>query len=229
MLDGSRREQKDLQCIEHPQILLYAEYLPNIRTLSIQATLPTPSNGETKAYISEAADILHLEHEDEHAVVQLPSYTGHGATSLALPVNPSTELNFRLSIEDKSDNGGSDDASYVPWMAQGLNSDAELSCAACQATFVPRGTVLIWKDLPSEGWAEMMDFWHCHKPDEPHHHDTHASGNAGRGFASNSRLAVSSSVGLVGHIDLLLASDDCYSVEVSAALPLTFSPSHTSK
>lgn len=23
----------------------------------------------------------------------------------------------------------------------------------------------MWKDLPSGNWADMMDFWHCHKPE----------------------------------------------------------------
>lgn len=25
-------------------------------------------------------------------------------------------------------------------------------------------TIKVWKQLPSEHWAELMDFWHCHKP-----------------------------------------------------------------
>jgi len=38
---------------------------------------------------------------------------------------------------------------------------------------------MTWKDLPSADWAEMMDLWHCHKPDkhENGHEDENGKGN----------------------------------------------------
>lgn len=35
----------------------------------------------------------------------------------------------------------------------------------------------IWKDMPSEHWAELMDFWHCHKPDAQFEGNPGYSGN----------------------------------------------------
>ena len=68
-----------------------------------------------------------------------------------------------------------------------------------------------WKDLPSEGWAEMMDFWHCHKPDEPHMHD---HGSLKKGYAANSQLALKQGIAMVDANDFLLASEDCQDIAV---------------
>lgn len=39
----------------------------------------------------------------------------------------------------------------------------------------------MWKDLPSGNWAEMMDFWHCHKPDPEGGHE-HGDGEGEGGL-----------------------------------------------
>lgn len=41
-----------------------------------------------------------------------------------------------------------------------------IQCAFCSANIINAADIFPWKPLPSETWAEMMDFWHCHKPDE---------------------------------------------------------------
>lgn len=50
----------------------------------------------------------------------------------------------------------------------GSMKSGDLKCAQCGAVVVRNATQsLHWNPLPSETWAEMMDFWHCHKPSEP--------------------------------------------------------------
>ncbi|KAK3675430.1 hypothetical protein LTR78_004513 [Recurvomyces mirabilis] len=206
-----------------PTIHLYAEHLQNIRTLSIQASLATVSNQETRAKLSADGSLLTLQHEGESASIQLPLDIGrHSDAILTIPAAPTKELSFRLSVQEKADASGqlaangSEDGLIEPWTASDMTAQTEMQCAACNAILVPRGEITRWKDLPSEGWAEMMEFWHCHKPDAPQSHD-HSHGrdieNAGRGFAANSTLAVRTGVGLVGPTEFLLAPDDCKSIE----------------
>ncbi|KAK5738342.1 hypothetical protein LTR17_006061 [Elasticomyces elasticus] len=207
-----------------PKVHLYAEHLQNIRTLSIQASLATVSNAETKATLSADHDYLSLEHEGESVTIRLPISLGsHNDATLTIPAAPTKDLSFRLNIEEKSGQssllgrGAPESENVIPWMASELTSDTAVSCSACQAEIVHRGRIRQWKDLPSEGWAEMMDFWHCHKPDEPHDHTGEAA-NASRGFASNSKLIALETVGLVGPMDFLLSTTDCTNLETSTSL-----------
>ncbi|RMY27226.1 hypothetical protein D0865_16067 [Hortaea werneckii] len=214
---------------DHPRIHLYAEHLQNIRTLSIQASLATFSNTETKATLSADGSQLSLSHEGETATIQLPITVpgGHNDATLTIPSAPSKELTFRVSLSEKpgsnllGERPAPSSETIIPWMSSHLSARAEISCANCQTVLIPRGTVAQWKDLPSEGWAEMMDFWHCHKPDVPHdhdhRHDVHGvKGSAGRGIGANSRLAVERGVGLVGPLELLFAREDTRSIKVSS-------------
>lgn len=41
-------------------------------------------------------------------------------------------------------------------------------CARCGARLIDSESAR-FSDMPSEFWHELMDFWHCHKPHEPHH------------------------------------------------------------
>ncbi|GAB1742178.1 hypothetical protein NU219Hw_g7740t1 [Hortaea werneckii] len=220
-----------LPAADHPRIHLYAEHLQNIRTLSIQASLATFSNTETKATLSADGSQLSLSHEGETATIQLPITVpgGHNDATLTIPSAPSKELTFRVSLEEKPGSNllgtrptGSE--TIVPWMSSHLSAHAEISCAKCQTVLIPRGAVTQWKDLPSEGWAEMMDFWHCHKPDVPHdHHYAHGGdGSAGRGIGANSKLAVERGVGLVGPLELLFAKEDTRSIKRECDERLTY-------
>lgn len=237
MDDSCGHASSSAAAAHHPRIHLYAEHLQNIRTLSIQASLATFSNTETKATLSADGSQLSLSHEGETATIQLPITVpgGHNDATLVIPSAPSKELTFRVSLEEKPGSnllgerpaGGE---TIVPWMSSHLSASAEISCASCRSVLIPRGTVTQWKDLPSEGWAEMMDFWHCHKPDVPHdhhHHDVHgANGSAGRGIGANSRLAVERGVGLVGPLELLFAKEDTRGIKVGCKTFPTFLFSH---
>ncbi|KAI7240608.1 hypothetical protein KC330_g1085, partial [Hortaea werneckii] len=227
MDDPNGQTSSSSAAADHPRIHLYAEHLQNIRTLSIQASLATFSNTETKATLSADGSQLSLSHEGETATIQLPITVpgGHNDAALTIPSAPSKELTFRLSLSEKPGSNllGERPASsetIIPWMSSHLSASAEISCANCQTVLIPRGTVTQWKDLPSEGWAEMMDFWHCHKPDIPHdhgHHDAHGlNGSAGRGIGANSKLAVERGVGLVGPLEILFAREDTRGIKVSS-------------
>jgi hypothetical protein len=85
------------------------------------------------------------------------------------------------------------------------------------STIVEAGTLQVWKDLPSENWAEMMEFWHCHKPHE-HKHGNDDDDLTNRGYGASSRIAAQSSVGFVDLTSFLLAESDVLKSSVSFCL-----------
>ena len=202
-------------------IHLYVEHLLNIKTLSIQASLSTVSNKETKATLSADASKLTLTHEGESASITLPinlSPKQESNITLTIPAVPSRELSFRVHLEEKEGqenallNGAErEGGNVIPWTANSLTAETEIRCRYCDCVIVERGRIQQWKDLPSEGWAEMMEFWHCHKPHEPHEDQT---GAASKGYAAGSNLAIERGVAMADAMNFLFHPRDCMNLTV---------------
>lgn len=209
-------------------IHLYAEHLINIRALSIQAALSTVSNKRTRATLSADGDSFSLEHEGETATISLPITVpgDQSEATLTIPAAPSRHLSFRVSLQEKPAsatllaNGTTlDSDNIVPWTADVSTAATEIRCMHCHSVFLQRQTVKVWKNLPSENWAEMMDFWHCHRPHVPHNPDHKAPV---KGYGAYSTLTIQSGVGLVDPVDFVLAPEDCVSLKVGAAFLYPF-------
>lgn len=52
-----------------------------------------------------------------------------------------------------------------------LRKEYTIHCQACGNTVLDSRDVIAVNEMPSEIWAEMMDFWHCHKPHDDHVHE----------------------------------------------------------
>ncbi|SCU83524.1 LAMI_0C03554g1_1 [Lachancea mirantina] len=51
------------------------------------------------------------------------------------------------------------------WMRLGLNKEAfKILCRVCKSALLESDECQKISDMPSEFWAELMDYWHCHKP-----------------------------------------------------------------
>ncbi|KAF8472049.1 ubiquitin-conjugating enzyme E2-binding protein [Kalaharituber pfeilii] len=209
--------------------LLYAELLWNIRQVSIFVDLPTPANSTTHLEFAPDGASISLHHESnssEHQTWDIclclpekvnllpnippPSIApGKKDWSKAYPLRPS---NIGATYKDNYN--------YVPWTALDLNSrKPEFCCASCQAEIVKPELVKKWQDLPSYNWAEMMDFWHCHKPHEQgdtekdraakkRHAATHSGAAELGGFSAQQ------GVGLVDLTFFLLNSKDVVGVDM---------------
>lgn len=139
------------------------------------------------------------------------------------------ELSFRMQI-DPDDTGDGlirpdtevTGEEYVPWMAGDMSSYSRLGCRECGNVVLDcapaptdSGSGWVWKDLPSGNWAEMMDFWHCHKPDtHDHDHGDHTvsiekRNSQVKGYGAANRVVASSGTGLVDVATFLVAEDDC--------------------
>jgi len=197
-------------------IELYAELLLNIRTVTLFASLKSEHTKETKAELSADGETLTLTHEGESASIRLPTQiSGGGSATLTLPASPAKELTFRLQLQEKSPGllkFRDESDNPVPWSATPLENVSRIACRDCGNELVKSGGVSMWKDLPNESWAEMMDFWHCHKPDEHHLHDNEAGKN--KGYAASNRLRAVSGTGFVDLSYLLFAEQDCGGVNV---------------
>lgn len=207
-------------------IALYAELLLNIRTVTLFASLRTVHTRETKAKLSSDGYEITVTHEGESATIRLPvKAQGGGDATLSIPANPpGKEMSLRLQIEEQD---GSElftgmqaeerKENIVPWDGASLSTmeNVKAFCKSCNECIVPSGRINEWRDLPNENWAEMMDFWHCHKPDEHHLHDhTHHDTVAKKGYAAGNRLKATEGVGFVDLATLLLKEEDCESIQV---------------
>jgi hypothetical protein len=209
--------------------LMYAELLANIRQISIIAALDTPSNSATKLELSKDGAQAILHHDGHTTSLDLPGQVS-SPTRLQNPVLGRKELSWRLPLieQPKSPRGESNDA---PWPAKDLGEDSEFRCRGCDKIIVARGSIRTWKDLPSENWAEMMDFWHCHKPDGPNGHGDHLHAEDSqdmsvvRGYGANAKFTAQPRIGFVDLTTILLAESDCKEVEVRRTLIISYFPS----
>lgn len=202
-----------------PAALVYAELLSNIRQVSVVASLSTPSNQDTRAALSNDKQQLKLIHNGVTALLILPTQVA-AVSSLQQLALGSQEISWRLALPSSaSTNTGADftDGVSAPWSASEIPEQAEVSCQKCGAILLAAGSIQSWKDLPSENWAEMMDFWHCHKPSVPKgdvasgHQENHLEK---AGYGAKKGFMARSGVGLVDMTNFILSANDCCGIKV---------------
>lgn len=153
------------------------------------------------------------------------SFAGHRVdnTSGDAQSAKTAEYSFRLQVDDhdtasRSSTPGPQTDGYVPWTANDMPTCAGLYCKFCKQLIIDTSTSEIgawqWKDLPSANWAEMMDFWHCHKPDV--HVDEKEQQKAieeqtasTKGYGASNRVIATPRTVLVDVASFLVAESDC--------------------
>lgn len=203
-------------------IFLYAEVLQNIRQITLYATLQTNKNEGTRVEISSDKRYITVHHDDQTAKLLLPLQIT-GTAELTIPAEKAKDLSVRLALEDTDAvvPQNKENESDALWSASSFHSDGRLRCRQCGNQVSRPNATFVWKDLPSENWAEMMDFWHCHKPhDENEDGSTAEEGVAGvKGYGATSRIqAIEGSV-LIDSSTFLITKQDCPGAEVSIILP----------
>ncbi|GFG06020.1 uncharacterized protein C1734.10c [Aspergillus udagawae] len=137
------------------------------------------------------------------------------------------EFSFRMQIDDSDASLPRQDAlidDFVPWTAADMSPSTRLRCRGCENAVLdtprcadsqtgPEGTGPEgWtrKDLPSGNWAEMMDFWHCHKPDPPEGHGHGEDPNAQtKGYGAANQVVATAGTVLVDVATFLVSEADC--------------------
>ncbi|KAG9244600.1 ubiquitin-conjugating enzyme E2-binding protein [Calycina marina] len=202
--------------------LMYAELLANIRQISVVVCLETPCGNATNADFSPGRSSIYIRHEKKTFVLALPGKVAVGAT-LEKPRIGSKDVSWRLPLAGEPTRQDSDTVES-PWPAKVLGQDTEMTCRKCDETIIGRDSIQTWKDLPSENWAEMMDFWHCHKPLGDHSHAGHShteSDTANKAYGANSRFTAQRGVGFVDLTTFLFLAEDCPNIKLKT------SPEHT--
>lgn len=197
-----------------PRIYLYAEILTHIRQLTLHASLQTEKEEGTKLDVSTDKKVISVTHDGETQKLYLPTQIS-GDAQITFPLQKKTEIAARVQIEDEHDwKCMINNEIEAPWMAAGMTTNTAIQCRYCEAGIVTAGAIKLWKDLPSENWADLMDFWFCHKPHEEGQDHAQDAATA-KGFSSKSRLAVTAGIGMADLISLVLHADDCSNVKVS--------------
>ncbi|RAH66962.1 HECT-type E3 ubiquitin transferase [Aspergillus aculeatinus CBS 121060] len=105
----------------------------------------------------------------------------------------------------------------VPWRAPDMRPGTRVRCRRCESVVLDQpvrsAEGWVWKDLPSGNWAEMMDFWHCHKPDpeggREHGDDPNATV---KGYGAANQVVATVGTILVDVAAFLVAVEDCLGV-----------------
>ncbi|KAJ6087172.1 hypothetical protein N7467_006086 [Penicillium canescens] len=161
--------------------------------------------------------------------------TADPATTSASGSNSSHDYSFRMQVDPNEEALAPQDElidDFVPWTAVEMSHLTRIRCRECATPFLlspanhedqnehsQASTVgWVWKDLPSGNWAEMMDFWHCHKPDPHEGHekdekdvalqieDQHAHT---KGYGADSQVVAIPGTVLIDVATFLLAESDC--------------------
>lgn len=158
-----------------------------------------------------------------------------GPLSASKPTVNNHDYSFRMPIDADDESLAPRDElidEYVPWTAADMSSATRIRCRACGTALLKNPTRdsaprdgdravsngWTWKDLPSGNWAEMMDFWHCHKPD-PHEHNPDTETNAAlrveeanaqvKGYGASSQVEATPGSVFIDVATFLLAEPDC--------------------
>ncbi|KAL2838846.1 ubiquitin-conjugating enzyme E2-binding protein [Aspergillus pseudodeflectus] len=259
-------EHESFKSNPEPSLTLHAEYLPNIRQVSLQISVEAPTNADAELEISLSESgksvSVSLPGYDDGAgglseTLKLPVKVGQGAkrvlnahtngrlnghTTTALNANNFgdngslriREFSYRMPVDEEDVQRSALDEvmdAFVPWAAGDMDPYTKLRCRKCESILldVPElGTAVAsptgesqsagwtWKDLPSGNWAEMMDFWHCHKPDEHEHDDDAAAKQSAenenskvKGYGASNQVLASSGTVLVDVATFLVSDRDC--------------------
>lgn len=195
-------------------ISIYAELLSNIRQVSVVASLSSPPDSSTKAEISHEGRRLQVTHQGQTESISLPAQValtaapqvatnGRPALSWRLPLSPAEARPAPFSLENQA----------LPWTSADIEAGSRIGCRNCDNEFVTENAIKAWKDLPSENWAEMMEFWHCHKPHDHDQQDPESLAN--KGYGASHAISAQSGIGFVDLTSFLFSESDCKGVKVS--------------
>ncbi|KAI9753864.1 MAG: hypothetical protein M1815_005962 [Lichina confinis] len=175
---------------------IYAELLLNLRQTTICISTDPEHKLDTKLLLTSDNTILEVHHGGQVSRISLPARISAGA-SLDTPAQRAQEFSLRLPLAAPTQlvRGGRNRS--FQWSAKTLGRTAQLLCQACGSVLVNTESIQQWKDLPHEDWAEMMDFWHCHKPEPPAAKENGFSSTTEKGYAASNRLTAQPGVGLV--------------------------------
>ncbi|KAK9451288.1 ubiquitin-conjugating enzyme E2-binding protein [Limtongia smithiae] len=150
-------------------LLACSEYLPRVSAVSLTVSslgaLPSTLSrlSRTRVYLKPSTS-------------SIPPHT----FELAAPVSPDTPVSLlqyaslngsTLTLRLTADRREPETHEHA-FPATVLAQCGGVRCKHCSNLLLP--TDINFLDMPSESWFELMDYWHCHKPDHDHSHGASA-------------------------------------------------------
>lgn len=145
------------------------EYLPRIGTTSVVLE----GIKEPSLKYSDSGRITVQDGRGQCLGITLPYNPGKLKSKRLVKFGDSERDEYLLTLKseevrmDKSQN----DVLLMPqmrWNKRQLNSLKyfRLCCLKCNASIIDSGNCFKLNEMPSEFWMELMDYWHCHKPQD---------------------------------------------------------------
>lgn len=202
---------------------IYVELHANIRQVSVAVSLGSGSDATTSAQVTKNGFAIEVRHQGQTLSQDLPAEVDATATALSIPQSSSSRLNWRLPLSPSVPRPSlfSLEIQTIPWESKDINAGSGICCRQCGHVIIRKESIASWRDLPSENWAEMMEFWHCHKPhDEEHNHSHHEKGAdienlEKRGYGASNVISAKPGVGFVDLVSFMLSESDCDGLLVS--------------
>lgn len=198
---------------------IYAELRQSIRCISLSVEVQDRAQLKDVEVSGSGEEVVVRFKDGTGSVMKLPAKGQRGP--LAIPVGTGGTLQFRIPLDDAKVVDLSPTAVEVnaPWCVKDLEAckqDVAIHCRNCQADIVSSGAVEEWRALPSSGWAEMMDIWHCHKPTEE---DTAKAEKEGQTMKKKygSGFIEKPGIGLVGLTEIMVHESNCSNIEIKVS------------
>ncbi|KAF2226612.1 ubiquitin-conjugating enzyme E2-binding protein [Elsinoe ampelina] len=200
-------------------VVLFAEHLPYVKSTNLVVQIEAGLDSNTRLQITDSGYAINLQHHGQEERIRLYTPVSEQHDTKLLPSPPATSRTSRLvGLSRSRRSTATSEQNKILWTASQLGQSSCFCCGGksangdeCNGPLLDRQTVKSYKDLPSEGWAEMMDLWHCHKPEEDHDHDQ----VNGKGYSASSKLTARSGVGYVDTLTILVSQEDCTNITVS--------------
>ncbi|OAL65859.1 hypothetical protein A7C99_2960 [Trichophyton rubrum] len=185
-------------------VQLYAELLANIRQIRFYVTTKDAVRNDSRPVVTldSSRSLVTVSHSDKTLTLKLPLSISarareHLATSQATSHGGENEYSFRLPIDEASSavdvTSSHDYTSMSPWPAKNMTAQTY--------------------------WAEMMDLWHCHKPDPIPSKDgdtdfTSLNGDT-KGYGASNRVVCKPGTVFVNITSFVMTQGDCQGAKMT--------------
>lgn len=158
--------------------MYFSEYLPRLNSISVALDVQSGFNIDEINRISIVGELLSIELKNNPPInVHLPCKASQASiTGLKLANNT---VSFGVKIHEKrlDSTVPFTDQAIEKWSCKDLSQTPKIGrnhkfifvCKNCNSELID-SSQYDFKDMPSEQWYEMMDFWHCHKPENYEKH-----------------------------------------------------------
>lgn len=149
----------------------FIEYLPRLKTTSIQINLPKDEIKSVK--INDDSIII-----NSSTSIKLPKIIDSSKTiEKVIPISLKytnirlQEMNPGLLVNDSVESLLQDQYQWNINNLKKYHLNDTIQCNKCTSNLIKLNEVSKFLPMPSELWYEMLDFWHCHKPNVNNEND----------------------------------------------------------